>query len=234
MGEKASVSVRENVMQPYYSIKAKAPVANVILFAGGGGNLNRLQNNFLVRSRNLFVKEGFNVILVDVPSDKNNMYQFRASENHARDIGGIIAVLRRESDFPVWLIGTSMGTVSTVNVAARLKEGGPDGIVLTSSQFRPWKKDVTITIGTPGLEKVRVPTLFVHHRFDGCRLTKFEDLEGFMQQFTNTLKVEKIVFEGGSPPRSRPCRALSKHGFLGIEEEVVKAIGDWIKTNISK
>lgn len=230
LGQKESISVREGVTQPFFSIKAQAPVVNVILFAGAGGDLFNLGNNFLVRSRNLFVEQGFNVTIVDVPSDQSKMFEFRVTEEHARDIAGVIQHIRKGSNAPVWLIGTSMGTVSVANAAARLKENGPDGIVLTSSVFRRWRgKD--LTIATPGLEKVTVPTLFVHHRDDGCRLTQYADLEEFVRKLTNSPKVEKIVFEGGSAPLSGPCRALSRHGYIGIEETVVKAIAYWIKKN---
>jgi hypothetical protein len=38
-----------------------------------------------------------------------------------------------------------------------------------------------------------------------------------------------IAVQGGDPPLSEPCEALSRHGYLGIEREVVGAIADWIK-----
>ena len=31
-----------------------------------------------------------------------------------------------------------------------------------------------------------------------------------------------------APPLSKPCEALSYHGFLGKENEVVKTITDWL------
>ena len=47
----------------------------------------------------------------------------------------------------------------------------------------------------------------------------------------NTLDVEVVLFEGGDPPESDPCQALSEHGFLGIEKRVVNTIAEFIKSN---
>jgi hypothetical protein len=41
--------------------------------------------------------------------------------------------------------------------------------------------------------------------------------------------VEIMLFDGGDPPRSGPCQALSEHGFLGIEDRVVDAIAGWMR-----
>jgi alpha-beta hydrolase superfamily lysophospholipase len=51
-------------------------------------------------------------------------------------VRALIAALREDAPVPVWLVGTSMGTVSAANAAARLMTGGPDGLVLTSTVTR--------------------------------------------------------------------------------------------------
>ncbi len=120
-------------------------VASVILFTGSEGiaAVERFQNpewgrvNFLVRNRRRFVEHGFLVAVVDVPSDHTTGYGWsRTSKTHAQDVAGVIAALRREALVPVWVVGTSMGTISAANAAARLRVGGPDGLVLTSSVTR--------------------------------------------------------------------------------------------------
>ena len=47
------------------------------------------------------------------------------------------------------------------------------------------------------------------------------------KRVTKSPKVDFIEVQGGDPPRSEPCEALSPHGFLGKEREVVAAITDW-------
>jgi hypothetical protein len=50
-----------------------------------------------------------------------------------------------------------------------------------------------------------------------------------MARFTSTPRKQLIAVSGGIPPQSDPCEALSRHGYFGIEDEVVTAIADWIK-----
>jgi pimeloyl-ACP methyl ester carboxylesterase len=81
-----------------------------------------------------WVREGFLVAVLDRPSDrKNGLWNFRTTSEHAADVKQAIAAIREVAPVPVWLVGTSMGSLSAANAAARLPEGGPDGIVLTSS-----------------------------------------------------------------------------------------------------
>jgi pimeloyl-ACP methyl ester carboxylesterase len=229
------VSKREGAEQVFLFMKVKRPVASVILFAGGSGTLN-IENgvigkdtNFLVRSRFRFAREGFNVAVVDAPSDYRNLRGYRDTLSHALDIKGVIAYLRKASNVPVWLIGTSRGTISAANAASRLKEGGADGLVLTATVFEQSGGGGTIT--DVDLGSITVPTLFVHHKKDRCFVTPYGAVAPHMENLKNAPKVEHMAFEGGLPDEDDPCRAMSSHGFYGIEDEVVRAIGNWIKAN---
>ena len=216
---------------------SRDPVASVILFAGGDGQLGLTdegmrwgRDNFLVRTRGLFADRGFLVAVVDAPSDRGDrgLAQFRTSAAHAQDIAAVIAELRRLAGKPVWLVGTSMGTLSAANAAARIPEAA-DGLVLTSSVTRRSKTNPD-TLMDVDLAEIRLPTLFAHHKNDACKVTPYVDIPGAMRQLKRAPKVELLSFNGGSIPRSEPCEALSAHGFLGIEFEVVDAITAWIKT----
>jgi len=212
------------------------PVASVILFAGGdgviglarAGNPNWGRTNFLVRSRSLFAQEGFLVAVPDVPSDHAAGYgRFRVAREHAQDVAAVIAELRRQAPVPVWLIGTSRGTVSAANAAARLKDGGPDGLVLTSSVTRPSRK-ITDSVHDVDLGEIRVPTLVVHHRQDGCVVTRFDEAQLLPRRLKRAPHAEFMAFDGGRSAGD-PCEADSYHGFAGIERDVVQAIAAWIK-----
>lgn len=50
-----------------------------------------------------------------------------------------------------------------------------------------------------------------------------------MARFTRAPRRELISVSGGSPPRSDACDALSRHGYLGLEDEVVDDIARWIR-----
>jgi len=230
------VSKREGAEQVFLFMKVKRPVASVILFAGGGGKLNiengvlgRGNSNFVVRSRFRFAREGFNVAVVDAPSDQRNLRGYRDTLFHAVDIKGVIAYLRKASNVPVWLIGTSRGTISAANAASRLKEGGADGLVLTATVFEQSGGGGTLT--DVDLGSITIPTLFVHHKQDRCRVTPYAGVAPHMKGLKNAPKVEQIAFEGGLPAQDSHCGNQGPHGFLGIEDEVVRAIGNWIKAN---
>ena len=236
--EVRTIATRPDVTQSFLLIKPDAPpAASIVLCTGGEGvaGVQRFRNpkwgqgNFLVRNRRLFAEHGFLVAVVDVPSDHATGYgSFRASQEHAQDIAGVIAELRREAPGPAWVVGTSMGTVSAANVAARLKEGGPDGLVLTASVTRT-SRMVRVSLKDVDLDDIRVPTLVVHHENDGCVVTPFPDARVLPRGLKKAPKTEFLAFQGGSPV-GNPCEGHAYHGFMGIDAEVVKAIADWIKT----
>jgi pimeloyl-ACP methyl ester carboxylesterase len=233
--ELISLPTRSGVTQPFYVTRPETPpLASLILFTGGDGKLGQYgpvdhsHGNFLVRSRDRFVARGFVVAVIDVPSDESGgmSANFRNSIAHRGDIATVIAYLRHAFSVPVWLVGTSMGTISAAN-GATLDAGGADGVVLTSSVMRSNKK-VTSTVFDSGPNLVRIPTLIVHNRDDGCVVCPFGQASELLSRFTAAPRKQLIAFEGGAPPISDPCEALSRHGYIGIEDKVVAAIADWI------
>ena len=245
-GSAIDVATRPGVTVRYLLFKpaAERPRAGVILFIGGQGALPmpdkvgstwQSSGNFLPRSREHFLRRGVLVAVVNTPSDFSGGYgTFRNSAEHAEDISAVIAdVRRRARRAPVWLIGTSRGTVSVVNVAARLQDArGPDGVVLTSAVTRP---DLTQnappgdkqTVYDAGVGAIRVPALVVYHRNDNCYLTPSIDAPALLAKLTAAPRKEGLIFDGGGR-RGDDCGALSAHGFLDIERLVVDAIVDWI------
>ena len=218
---------------------AGPPTASVMLFTGGGGAIGLRRDwpkgkrggNFLIRSADLFAREGFLVAIVDAPSDYAlAMWNFRTTERHAQDIAAIIAELRREAMVPVWLIGTSMGTLSAANAAARLTEGGPDGVVLTSSVTELSAKS-TESVLTVDLARIRVPLLVVNHRDDDCEVSPPEEAGRIVGQAEHAPKREVMSFSGGKPAQSGECEPFAAHGYFGIEPEVVGAIARWVRGN---
>jgi pimeloyl-ACP methyl ester carboxylesterase len=221
-----------------------APRAAVILFVGGQGALNipdqpgpNWQNpgNFLSRSRELFRRHGLYVVVVDAPSDRRQgmINNFRITSNHAADLAVVIADLRqRVPAVPIWLIGTSRGSISAANVAARLQGAqGADGVVLTSSVTRASTGAMSPSrdaIFDADLSAIRIPALVVSHRGDTCQASVPADAAVLLHKLSSAPRKEVLMFEGGDPPRSDVCEAYAAHGYLGIEERVVHAIADWI------
>jgi pimeloyl-ACP methyl ester carboxylesterase len=237
--EVRTVPGRPGVTESFLLLRpAEAPVASVIIFAGGDGNLaltpaglGQLQGNFLVRTRLRWMREGFLVGILDTPSDHpRGMWNFRTTKEHAADVKQAIAAMREIAKVPVWLVGTSMGTLSAANGAARITEGGPDGIVLTSSVTGTSKVSYE-TVLHGRLEDIRVPTLVVHHKADTCQASPYSGAESIMKALKRAPVKELMTFEGGSPPISPPCEAKAAHGYLGLEPQVVSAIGAWIRAH---
>lgn len=233
--EVRTVPARPGVTQSYILVRTVArPTATVVLFAGGNGLLSlgsgrlTLGGNFLVRNRWRFARHGLLVAVLDAPSDRpNGLDGFRTTATHADDVRALLAALRREAVAPVWLVGTSMGTVSAANAAARLTTGGADGLVLSSTVTRQGRERPE-AVGDVRLADIRVPTLVVHHREDACRATPYADTTSLMRDLKAASRRELLTFEGGAPPQSGPCDARSAHGFLGLDAEVVAAIARWI------
>lgn len=233
------IPTRAGVTQRVLLIKPDKPVAAVMLFAGGNGLVAIDKDgrpgrggNFLVRSREHFAREGLVVAVVDAPSDRIEgpaLDFFRQSAEHAHDIAQVIALLRREAKLAVWLVGTSRGTTSVANAAIRLQENGPDGVVLTSSMVGPDRDRVP----SMAIDTIRVPVLVVHHEEDQCKYCLYSDVPGLMAGLKGAPKSELIAFKGGGPVKGNPCLAFHYHGFVGIEEQVVKRIADWIKAQSS-
>ena len=212
------------------------PVATVILLMGGRGALGLQRGgigprntNFLVRMRQRFAERGFLVAVLDVPSDRTSeaLVHFRTSAEHASDVRALIAVLRAEAPVPVWLVGTSMGSVSAASAAARLADGGPDGIVVTSSVMSR-SREMGESLQDVALDRIRVPVLVVHHRDDACPHSRYADTSWAMRRLSATPRKELLTFSGGDAPQSPPCEPLAPHGYFGIEGRVVDAIALWI------
>lgn len=241
--ELVTLNTRANVTQKFILIKPDNPVATVILFAGGKGNLNLsligdtpnigwLNDNFLVRSKVEFVRNNFMVAIVDSPSDQKSeegMYGgFRHSKEHVQDIDAVIAYLRQMKNIPIWIVGTSRGTESATNIAIYSQQK-PNGLVVTSSVTVSNKNGKSIT--QMDLDKIVIPTLIVAHKKDKCKVTPPTDAKKIANALTHASKVEVKIFVDGNKPISKPCKAKSYHGFLGIEEKVVDYISDFIKEN---
>lgn len=154
-------------------------VAIAVLFSGGKGathiskqgRIGWGKNNFLIRSRTLFLNNGISTAVIDAPTDRPHDLRsgFRGSVKHAKDIGAVIAHLRQTFKLPVWLVGTSRGTNSVANAAAYLRVNGPDGIVLTASMLA-WNEKGDQLLDLP-LDKINKPTLIAHHEDDACHAT---------------------------------------------------------------
>lgn len=240
--EKVSeVTVREGVSVKFIEntdTGADAPI--VILFAGGNGiiNLHRWKGkgspsgNFLVRTRRHWASSGFQVVVPDAPSDRrtDGLDFWRTSKEHTGDIAAVIAHIRRSSKAPLFLVGTSRGTISAAAIAAQMPPGTVTGIVLTSSVTRYNRARNKNRVQDAKLDAVRVPVLIAHHEDDACFVTVYSDLSAMAKAFVNAPSVKIVGYTGGGNYRGDECGPFAAHGFRGIERRVVGDIAQWIRT----
>ncbi|HET6308058.1 MAG TPA: alpha/beta fold hydrolase [Rhodopila sp.] len=222
--ERIDLRTRPNVIQPVYATFVARPVASLVLFPGSGGVYAMSRKNFLLRIAPDLVAQGFTVLVVDAPSDHASgmTWPFRASADHAADIGAVVELAKSRSPAPVWLVGTSMGSVSAANGAAVLgKRIG--GVVLSSSVWAQGMAAIP-------LDRIVVPVLVVHNRDDGCQLSPFSAVNGAMARMT-AAPVRQFLAVSGGNARSDACQALSPHGYWGIESQVVTPMVAWIRSH---
>lgn len=228
-----TLPTRPGVTERFVLITPEHPIASLILFSGGDGQLRisddgdirASKNNFLVRTRDQWVAQGFQVALVDMPSDGVE----RDSYRYAQDIRYVAEFLKKKSNIPLWLVGTSRGTTSAASVSVKFASDTLlNGVVLTSSIFEG-EGSVTAL----DLSRIKVPVLVVHHRDDGCHVTPYELTSTLLGHLSSAPAKELITIEGGSDS-GKPCEAMAHHGYNGVESVVVQKVSDWIKAHSAR
>ncbi|WIT13458.1 alpha/beta hydrolase [Paucibacter sediminis] len=227
---------------------ARPPLTTLVLLAGGSGHVDldersacarALKGNALVRSQPLFVAAGFATVVLDAPSDQHGedgLAGFRSAPAHAQDLALLIAALRqRMGGGPVWLVGTSRGTISAANAAARLSpEAGPDGLVLSSALMagqpgarKPW---VAQSVFDLPLQAIRQPLLLIAHEGDSCPRSPPALMPRLAEQAVAAARVQQVLLRGGpgAAAGSDACEGRAPHGFVGQEAELVQAVRQFI------
>jgi hypothetical protein len=230
-GRLVTISTRPSVSVSFYYLQNPASKATVVLLAGGKGDIG-LKNgvptskNFLVRSRDYFTAHGLNVAVLDRPSDHDELgNMFRVSDEHIEDIRKTVAWLKKDTGLPVWLVGTSRGTVSATAAAISFGNAELAGIVLTSSVT---DRSKTGAVPYQKLDTIRIPVLVMHHQYDECKFCVPGDTSLIVQKLTNAPIKKRILVNGGGNPFGDPCEPLHWHGYIGMEREAVDIIAGWI------
>ena len=237
--EIVTLPTRPGVTQSYFlTSKPKNLEAMAILFPGSGGLIQLRtdsgrvrfnQGNFLVRSRAEFVKRGVTAGIIDAPSDQQAGWgmsdEFRRGDLHVTDISAVAGdMTKRFPGTPLFLVGTSRGSVSAAALGARLT-GQIAGVILTATMFQPaGRKSNEPGPGLSGFDfaSIKAPVLFVHHAGDQCEVTPYSDAARLTDRYP------LVTVFGGSAAQSGRCEAFSQHGFYGKEAETVAEIVNWM------
>ena len=234
VGAVQRVATRENVSVPIYAYWRSDALATVVLFSGGGGGYGPIGEdgwpsgaNFLIRTGKHWATYPFNLVMVGRPTDGIDLSSgdVRIGEKHAADNTAIFKLIKQRSPVPIWLVGTSMGTISAAAAAIRDDDKLISGVVLTST---------IVAYKIPGavprqeLEKIRVPTLILHHENDACAACRPHEVKNLAAALINTPIKKTLFVTGGSGASGNPCEPLHHHGFVGMQDAAVDLIAAWI------
>ena len=227
------VPTRDGVVTTLYWEAAPDAKATVFLFPGGGGGFGKFEDgkatggNFLVRSAPYFLSNGFNVAIFGRPNDMDELgWTERTEPKHMTDVAKVLEFVKQKSGLPVWIVGTSRGTVSATAMAINVHDPAIAGLVLTSSVVR---------YVTPGavprqdLKAITLPVLVYHHAKDACKHCQASEAPYIIKGLTNVPIKKLMVVDGGANPIGDECAGQHWHGFIGMEQEAISQIASWVR-----
>ena len=234
-GEVLLVETRPDVQVPLFVVWNPKATATVVLFSGGAGGYGKIDasgwpssRNFLIRTGKLWASYPFNVVMVGRPSDAIDLHDgaVRVGKQHAIDNDVIFKTIKGKSPVPLWVVGTSMGTLSAAAAAIQNTGNRIAGLVLTSS-VTSYK--MAGAVPRQELDKIAIPTLVVHHARDGCRICTPYEARAIPGALKNAPVKAMLLVQEGSGESGDPCEAMHFHGYIGAENGVVDQIARWIQ-----
>jgi hypothetical protein len=211
------------VLLPGYPSVVRPVVEN------GAMTSSKLTGNFLIRARRFLVDERVASLIVDCQSNSGDYCasNYQASKERQEHVDALIAEVKKRtpSIAEVWLVGTSMGTISSsfmpVHNPTRYA-----GAIHTASITDPYARGSYRELAGFDYKKSSVPQFFVHHSNDPCALTTYPLAKSIADKYNAPL----VTVYGGSDFQGPACAALTEHGFRGKEKEVMNALNGIIKT----
>lgn len=232
-GELIKVLTRPDIRSSVFWHTTEGATATLFVFPGGGGGFGKVEDgwptsgNFLVRTAKLWVKEGFNLAIFGRPSDSDELgYEDRISDTHMQDVKETIEWVKTKNPAPIWVVGTSRGTISAAATLIKLPGSRIAGGVVTSSVVA-YKK--VGALPKQALDEIKVPVLVYHHRDDACELCKPHEVPSIISDLKNAPVKKLMMVAGGANPAGGVCEGQHWHGFIGMEQQAVSDIAAWIR-----
>jgi pimeloyl-ACP methyl ester carboxylesterase len=213
-----------------------SPRATLIMLPGGAGDVGltrdgdvRHDKNFVVRTRQAWAARGYAVLIPDWIGHES-LRGKRSSPDYFAIIEALIEYAHKQSAAPIFLLGTSQGSIAAANGAAHAKPGSIAGVILTESVSVMGGSHETVF--DAGLSDIRVPALIVANRDDRCRVAPPEDAAKIAAAITHAPDVRVEEVSGGIDKSGNACGSLSPHGYYGIEDKVISMTDAWITKRI--
>jgi hypothetical protein len=212
------------------------PKAVIVMLPGGSGDVGfshggdiRHDDNFVVRTRNLWTAQGYAVLIPD-SIDRGNLRGMRSSPEYARVVGSLIGLAHDQVAVPVFVLGTSQGSIAAMNGAAHAPPGTLAGVILTESVSVMGGSHETVFDADP--QDVRVPALVLANQDDRCDVAPPAMAPKIAAAMRHDPDVKVTTVSGGVTKSAKDCGSLSPHGYFGIENQVVNLICDWMQSRL--
>ena len=232
-GSLERVSTRSGVKISVFWERTEGAKSTVLLFPGGDGGLGRVEegratsDNLLVRMVPQFVANGFNVAIFGRQIGGPGLnFADRIEEEHITDIRKVLEFVKKQSAAPVWLVGSSRGTISATAAAIAIREPPIAGLVLTSSVVNYGKAGA---VPNQDLSAIRIPVLVYHHAKDACVSSPPNGVPLIIEGLVNAPVKKLVMAMGGANPSGDACKGRDWHAFAGMEKELIDAISAWIR-----
>ena len=215
------------VLIPGYPSVFRPAVENGVMVS------TKLNGNFLIRSRGHLANELISILTIDCQSDSGDVCSssYQASRERQIHVQKLINEVKKR--YPtiqeVWLIGTSMGTISSSFIPI-YEPKTYAGAIHTAAITEPYARNSYRELINFDYKKSGIPQFFIHHKDDPCYLTTWSGAKSISDKYG----VPLITVFGGSNFQGNPCNAFTEHGFRGKELEVMQTIREIILTGTSK
>jgi alpha/beta superfamily hydrolase len=168
-------------------------------------------------------------LVVDCRSDSGDYCSssYQSSLLRHQDVAQLVQLVKqiKPSIKNIWIVGTSMGTVSS-SFMSTYEPYIYNGAIHTASITEPYSRNSYRELGGFDYKKSKIPQIFVHHRDDPCHLTTYSGAKSITDKFGLAL----VTVTGSSNMSGPSCNAFTEHGFRGKEKEVMTAIQRIIST----
>jgi hypothetical protein len=223
------------VKQRVLYLSPAKPVAAIVMLPGGAGNIGLKMSgdishgdNFVVRTRGSWVRQGYAVIIPDT-IDHRNLRGERSSAEYAAVVAQLADFARSQASAPVFLLGTSQGSIAAMNGAAHAAPGLISGVILTESVSVIGGSGESVFSAAP--EQVRMPALVVANRDDRCDVASPGNAPSIAAAMKNSPDARVAYVDGGTAKSPTACGSLTPHGYYGIETQVIDVIAQWIDSH---
>lgn len=249
-----TIPTRPGVTQLFVQTKVANPVATLILYPGSTGAIGifpngsaKLDTMMIVASRRLLANQGFNLLLLDAPSDRatKGVWEYQRTPEYMEHNAAVLDYARKLSDVPVFFLGAGAGSIAAAGVATNLAKAGrplPDGMIYLSGWLVPKAKwpipnfvfNAEFAMADwPEMAGLKLPTLIVSHEQDNCGFSEFAHATAFQEKLKATVPVELAAFKGGAVPSGNACYPGGYNNFNGLDGAVMAAVGDWVRKTVA-